>query len=120
LGAGGAGGCLRDGDIYWGDFRYYVTCLSDDDITRLAKTKAYITDQGDVCGGLFMEQEGSTAKVRENYTIDCSEVSDGLPDGYARLEYLESNGNQFIDTGFVPNQDTRVRAEIVLPIANST
>jgi hypothetical protein len=67
-----------------------------------------------------MEQEGSTAKVRENYTIDCNEVSDGLPDGYARLEYLESNGKQFIDTGFVPNQDTRVRAEIVLPIANST
>ena len=27
---------------------------------------------------------------------------------YTRLEYIESTGNQYIDTGFKPNQDTRV------------
>lgn len=31
-----------------------------------------------------------------------------LPAGYAKLEYLESDGTQYIDTGFKPNQDTRV------------
>lgn len=31
-----------------------------------------------------------------------------LPSGYTRLEYIESQKNEFIDTGFVPNQDTRV------------
>lgn len=31
-----------------------------------------------------------------------------LPDGYTELEYIESNGKQYIDTGFKPNQDTRV------------
>ncbi len=31
-----------------------------------------------------------------------------LPAGYTKLEYLESNGAQYIDTGFIPNQDTRV------------
>ena len=32
----------------------------------------------------------------------------GLPEGYAKLEYIESTGMQYIDTGFKPNQDTRV------------
>lgn len=31
-----------------------------------------------------------------------------LPDGYTRLEYIESNGEQYIDTGFIPNQDTQL------------
>lgn len=31
-----------------------------------------------------------------------------LPSGYTFLEYIESSGTQYIDTGFVPNQDTRV------------
>ena len=36
------------------------------------------------------------------------------------LSYIESNGTQYIDTGFVPNQDTRVVARCVLPLASST
>lgn len=31
-----------------------------------------------------------------------------LPSGYIELEYLESTGTQYIDTLFIPNQDTRV------------
>ena len=31
-----------------------------------------------------------------------------LPNGYRRLKYIQSTGTQFIDTGFKPNQDTRV------------
>ncbi len=35
----------------------------------------------------------------------------GLPSIYQEVEYLESTGTQYIDTGFVPNQDTRVITE---------
>lgn len=31
-----------------------------------------------------------------------------LPDGYTELTYIQSSGAQYIDTGFKPNQDTRV------------
>jgi hypothetical protein len=31
-----------------------------------------------------------------------------LPSGYTQLEYIESSGTQYIDTGFIANQDTRV------------
>ena len=31
-----------------------------------------------------------------------------LPEGYTEIEYIETTGTQYIDTGFSPNQDTRV------------
>lgn len=31
-----------------------------------------------------------------------------LPAGYRQVEYIQSSGEQYIDTGFTPNQDTRV------------
>lgn len=43
-----------------------------------------------------------------------------LPYEYTRLEYIESNGTQYIDSGFIPNQDTRVYAECVLPISTGS
>lgn len=34
-----------------------------------------------------------------------------LPAGYTKIEYLESDGTQFIDTGYKPNNNTRVVAD---------
>lgn len=34
-----------------------------------------------------------------------------LPDGYTQLEYIQSSGSQFIDTRFVPNQDTKLEVK---------
>lgn len=31
-----------------------------------------------------------------------------LPEGYAEVQYIQSSGTQYVDTGFKPNQDTRV------------
>lgn len=36
-----------------------------------------------------------------------------LPDGYTQVEYLESIGAQYIDTNFIPNQDTRIKVKIM-------
>lgn len=35
-----------------------------------------------------------------------------LPSGYTQLEYIQSSGTQYIDTGFKPNQDTRCVMDI--------
>lgn len=35
-----------------------------------------------------------------------------LPEGYTRLECIESTGTQYIDTGFKPNQDTRLVMDV--------
>lgn len=34
-----------------------------------------------------------------------------VPIGYQEVEYLESTGTQYIDTEFIPNQDTRIIAD---------
>ena len=45
----------------------------------------------------------------------------GLPGGYTRLDYIESTGTQYIDTGFVPNQDSRAIVEFMyLKSSNGT
>ncbi len=31
-----------------------------------------------------------------------------LPDGYIKVDYIESNGTQYIDTGYLPNNNTKV------------
>lgn len=35
-----------------------------------------------------------------------------LPSGYKRVEYIESNGSQYINTEFKPNQDTKVYCNV--------
>ena len=35
-----------------------------------------------------------------------------LPSGYTRLDYIESSGTQYINTGFKPNQNTRVMMDV--------
>lgn len=38
----------------------------------------------------------------------------GLPEGYLELEYIQSSGTQYIDTGFKPNQNTRIVMDVQL------
>lgn len=42
-----------------------------------------------------------------------------LPEGSTRIEYIESTGSQYIDTGFTPNQDTRVVMEAQMLTSSS-
>lgn len=52
-------------------------------------------------------EEVTNAAGGKTVLID-SQNADALPSGYTRLQYIESTGTQYIDTGFVPNQDTRL------------
>lgn len=45
-----------------------------------------------------------------------SALTGGLPSGYYLCEYIESDGTQYIDTGFIPNQDTRVVTNVELKL----
>ena len=35
-------------------------------------------------------------------------------DAYTPIEYLESTGTQYIDTGYIPNQDTEVKLKVMI------
>ena len=51
----------------------------------------------------------------ERYPTFTSRPYVGLPDGYTQLQYIESHGTEYIDTGFKPNQNTRVVADVGKP-----
>ena len=42
-------------------------------------------------------------------------VGSVLPTGYTQVEYLESTGTQYIDTGFKPTGNTKVKIKVQLP-----
>lgn len=43
-----------------------------------------------------------------------------LPSGYTQLEYIQSSGTQYVDTGFKPNNNTRVLIDVQYTAAPST
>lgn len=43
-----------------------------------------------------------------------------LPAGYTKIEYLESDGNSYIDTGYKPNNNTRVVMDFQLTDTSAT
>lgn len=55
----------------------------------------------------------------ERYPTFTSRPYVGLPDGYIQLQYIESHGTEYIDTGFKPNQNTRVVADLMITSGTS-
>lgn len=54
------------------------------------------------------------------YPTFSVETYDDLPDGYLRLSYIQSSGTQYFDTGYEPNQDTRVVMDVEILSASTT
>lgn len=78
----------------------YYTCLTDSDITELYKTKAYVTNKGDIETHEFIEGK-TQAQVTSKYCFEANEFYEEVYGGYDVLEYIESTGTQYVDTGYV-------------------
>lgn len=50
----------------------------------------------------------NNAVVYQKLTTGGTPPSSGLPSGYTEVEYVENTGTSYINTNFVPNQDTRI------------
>lgn len=60
-------------------------------------------------------EEGSSV-----YPTFSVESYDTLPKGYLRLSYIQSSGTQYFDTGYEPNQNTRVVMDVEILNASTT
>lgn len=65
---------------------------------------ASIADKNDTAILQTTDAKGNTVYTMESYVT--VEPSGELPEGYTQLLYIESNGNQAIDTGVVPGSNT--------------
>lgn len=58
---------------------------------------------------------GKARKIKKGYIGVGGIANRKLPSGYTQVEYVESDGASYFDTGFVPNQDTKVVMEALIP-----
>lgn len=67
------------------------------------------------------EKDGTDAPIRaldfadRIRAIPTSTDPEGLPSGYTELEYISSDGTQYVNTWFYPTPKTRVVADVELP-----
>jgi hypothetical protein len=62
----------------------------------LTEQEALIDELKEVLQGKASGGGGSTPSI------------DGIPNGYARCDYIQFTGNQLVDTGIIGNQDTQI------------
>lgn len=72
-----------------------------DDLNRVTAAMEYLDDTLRSYGYV-------TGYQRLEVPHDTTYGDSLLPDGYTELSYIQSSGTQYIDSGFIPNQDTRL------------
>ncbi len=70
------------------------------DLNRVNAACVYLRDE--------LKKYGYTVDVQLPQIEDVVPGETVLPEGYVELSYIESTGTQYIDTGFKPNNNTRV------------
>lgn len=98
---------LYDNDTLVRDF---VPCKNSSGtigLYDLANSKFY-TNAGTGTFSVGTDKESVARKIKKGYIGIETFEKKPLPSGYTQVEYIQSSGTQYIDTGFVPNQDTRV------------
>ena len=86
-----------------------ISIVGDDnfDINYIpAENKLYLQFSLDVTTEQIEEVRSLLARVLPKDFVVVMEWADGLPMTYTRLEYLESTGTQWIDTGYIPDINT--------------
>ena len=80
------------------DFRMYTTALSEDDIKELYDTAALIDNGHNLHCYEFVEDDVTSPTIEKNGLVKTNEFNE-YPDDYIFYDYIQSNGNQWIDTG---------------------
>lgn len=64
--------------------------------------------------GAYIGVNNVARKIKKGYVGIENFTKRALPSGYTQVEYIESSGTQYVDTGIVPNQDTRIVMDVQL------
>ena len=87
------------------DFKIYATALSSSDIMLEYNRKASIDKNGNIYSGEFSQTANNislptkTSIVKANHFVEGGNKT-SLQESYTELEYIESTGSQYIDTGY--------------------
>ena len=73
-----------------------------------------------ISGNSNVTIEDAIKKDLKDYRVYGNTKQQILPDGYTQVDYIESSGTQYIDTGFIPNFNTEVELEFLHQQPNSS
>lgn len=112
---------VRNARFYGADLTVTYTYQSEKFMLKLGGKYNDIARVFKKVSGIWVEQtELANVVDQTKRLVNGGEYVVELPEGYTRLEYIESTGSQYIDTGFKPNQDTRLDMDaMVRSIANT-
>ena len=60
----------------------------------------------------YIGVDGKARKIKKGYVGVENFVPRALPSGYTQVEYIQSSGTQYIDTGFKPSWNSRVVVDV--------
>lgn len=89
----------------WGDSEFAYELCPKVEVNVVPSNSGTITGDGYYNIG---QTAFVTANENNGYAFDYWKLN-----GYTKLEYIQSSGTQYIDTGFIPNQDTRIDLKFV-------
>lgn len=96
-----------------GQFIEYVYSENVDDYPNGGSSGGYYYDSREKLNlGCYVGVNGTARKVKKIYVGITNFTPRTLPSGYTQVECIKSSGTQYVDTGFMPNQNTRVVMDI--------
>ena len=72
-----------------------------------------VTDTSDINYGKYKIPVLTNSHTTNIYLNKPLRKTSKLPTGYTELEHIRGTGTQYIDTNFIPNQDTRIKVKIM-------
>lgn len=67
----------------------------------------------------YIGVDGVARKIKKGYVGVENFAKRNLPTGYTQVEYIESSGTQYINTGFKPNNASRIAMDIDVTASSS-
>lgn len=83
---------------YMNDFRFYCSCLSKEEVKDLYSTKGMISNCGD-CESYEIIENKEEFQLNYKAQLEANSIAELNNSSYTPLEYIESSGTQYIDTG---------------------
>lgn len=102
--------CCEDGFYIYAEGTEYGGIV---DAIKIDSADDTVTYSGRTWHGMLASKMIEPLKNGEETGGGGGGTASRLPEGYTEVEYIKSSGSQYIDTGFVPNQDTRVVCDAV-------
>ena len=103
--------CLIPKDRIY-SFARYIKSIKN--INTLLNTNTMITNLNEASAEIDTQTGLLSQIVTGLQSIESDKKT--LPEGYTLLKYIESSGTQYINTGFNPNQNTRLLMDIEIPV----